>query len=101
MSDKTQMFFTATSEIMKRYNLRAIHLRTSILSIFLFNAVSALIYADFLATSVMPVEDMHPFVLETHARHHLSGNESRKIRLLWLTVHHLRNYQHSPQKMLI
>lgn len=79
MSDKTRMFFTATSEIIKRYNLRAIHLRTSILSICLSMQCQALIHADFLATSVMPVEEIHLFALETH---HLSGNESRKVRVL-------------------
>lgn len=59
----------------------------------------ALIYADLLATSVLPVQEINPFVLETHTHHYLSGNENRQIRLLWLTVHHLRNYQHNPQKM--
>lgn len=43
--------------------------------------MSALIYADLLATSLLPVQEMHPFVLEAHAHHHLAGNESRKSQI--------------------
>lgn len=40
---------------------------------------------------------MRPFVLKAHGHHHVAGNESRKKkkwRLLWLSVHFVRNYQH-------
>lgn len=43
--------------------------------------MSALIYADLLAASLLPVQEMHPFVLEAHAHHRLAGNESRKSQI--------------------